>query len=855
MVNYRSTLLCFSLFLCSCLGSKYVSNPLVETGVSRNLALYRKSLISNINYTLFFDIPSEKTQEIPASEILSFQLSKLKAIQLDFKEDASKLKTLTVNGKKVTIDHRQEHLVIAAEHLKVGVNELKIDFIAGNGALNRNADYLYTLFVPDRARTVFPCFDQPDLKATYTLSLGLPKSWDALANAEIMDSTQTGMRKTLNYKPSDTISTYLFAFTAGNFKRAKGVSGRYTSDFLYRETDAEKIANSVTEVFRLHDAALKYLEKWTAIPYPFQKFGFAAIPDFQFGGMEHVGNIQYKSSALFLDESATKDQYNSRSNVISHETAHMWFGDMVTMNWFTDVWMKEVFANFMADKSTEALTGKDMFDLKFLVDHFTLAYGIDRTTGANPIRQDLDNLKDAGTLYGNIIYHKAPIMMRQLERLMGKDKFQEGVRAYLNRFRNSNASWPDLIGILDEYTPEDLQKWNKVWVNEPGRPIIDYKLETAGNKITRLTISQKPEYGSSRIWPQSFELKMFYPGTEKEITINLNASTVSVPQVVGLDAPDFLLFNSSGQGYGVWPSDKTMVTGIRNMNKPLNRATAYISSYENMLIGKAIKPLDALKLYVDALVWEKEELNVKLLSNYISSIYWGFISTDDRAIVATQIEHTLWNGIGQQPSPNTKKLIFKTYQDIFSSTEARDRIYAIWQSTSTIPGIKLTEDDYTSIAFSLALRDDNDKLILSKQLVKITNPDRRKRFEFIMPALSSNKAVRDQFFASLALKTNREKEANVGAALYYLHHPLRQSSSVEYLPKSLHLLSEIQSTGDIFFPQNWLQSTLGNYQSKEAADIVRKFLSEHPDYNPKLKAKILQTADNLFKAEAMLQAK
>ncbi|RZK76322.1 MAG: hypothetical protein EOO85_11650 [Pedobacter sp.] len=517
--------------------------------------------------------------------------------------------------------------------------------------------------------------------------------------------------------------------------------------------------------------------------------------------------------------------------------------------------MKEVFANFMADKSTEVLTGKDMFDLKFLVDHFTLAYGIDRTTGANPIRQDLDNLKDAGTLYGNIIYHKAPIMMRQLERLMGKDKFQEGVRAYLNRFRNSNASWPDLIGILDEYTPEDLQKWNKVWVNEPGRPIIDYKLETAGNKITRLTISQKPEYGKSRIWPQSFELKMFYPGTEKEITINLNASTVSVPQVVGLDVPDFLLFNSSGQGYGVWPSDKTMVTGIKNMNKPLNRATAYISSYENMLIGKAIKPLDALKLYVDALVWEREELNVKLLSNYISSIYWGFISTDDRAIVATQIEHTLWNGIGQQPSPNTKKLIFKNYQDIFSSTEARDRIYSVWQSTSTIPGIKLTEDDYTSIAFSLALRDDNDKLILSKQLAKITNPDRRKRFEFIMPALSSDKVVRDQFFASLALKTNREKEANVGAALYYLHHPLRQSSSVEYLPESLNLLSEIQSTGDIFFPQNWLQSTLGNYQSKEAADIVRKFLSEHPDYNPKLKAKILQTADNLFKAEAMLQAK
>ena len=121
-----------------------------------------------------------------------------------------------------------------------------------------------------------------------------------------------------------------------------------------------------------------------------------------------------------------------------------------------------------------------------------------------------------------------------------------------------------------------------------------------------------------------------------------------------------------------------------------------------------------------------------------------------------------------------------------------------------------------------------------------------------MPAVSSNLATRDAFFESLSLKVNREKEANVGAALYYLHHPLRQAGSLKYLPKSLELLSEIQTTGDIFFPQNWLQATLGNYQSKEAADIVRKFLNDNPNYNPKLKAKILQTADNLFKAEQLI---
>jgi aminopeptidase N len=856
MAIYRNAVYCLSLLLISCSGAKYLANPDVEVGVSRKLALFRKSILSNIHYKLSFNIPSEKSEDITATERLSFGLkSTTDPLQIDFKELPAKLKKVTVNGNIVQINHTKEHLILAKENLIKGDNIVDIEFIAGNGALNRNQDYLYTLFVPDRARTVFPCFDQPDLKATYTLTLQIPKTWNALANAEVMDSILQTSRKTLNYKVSDTISTYLFAFVAGNFSHTKGETGKFTSDFLYRETDTAKIKSSVGEIFELHDAALKYLESWTGIPYPFQKFGFVAIPDFQFGGMEHVGNIQYKSSALFLDAGSTKDQVNSRTNVISHETAHMWFGDMVTMNWFTDVWMKEVFANFMADKSTEKQTGKEVFDLKFLVDHFTLAYGVDRTTGSNPIRQELDNLKDAGTLYGNIIYHKAPIMMRQLERLMGEEKFQEGIREYLNKFRNSNASWPDLIGILDQYTPEDLQKWNRVWVNEPGRPLIDYKIETANNKITKLTVSQKAEYGRDRLWPQLVELKLFYPKDHKEITLNMNAASVNVPQAVGLNVPSFLLFNSSGQGYGVWPTDQVMLKQIKMMDKPLNRASAYISTFENMLVGRTLQPKEALTLFVDNLAYEQEELNVKLLSNYIGTIYWEFLTPKDRDEATAQLERSIWNAIGSRSSANIKKLLFKTYQDIYRSDDARNKLYGLWLNTTSIPGVKLTEDDYTSIAFSLAMRDDKDTTILKKQAARITNPDRKKRFEFIMPAVSSMQSVRDQFFKSLALKTNREKEANVSSALYYLHHPLRQATSTKYLPESLALLSEIQSTGDIFFPQNWLQATLGYYQSKEAYTIVQKFLSDNPGYNPKLRAKILQTADNLYKAQKLLNVK
>lgn len=854
MLNVRHLLPVFAAVLFSCSAIKSIPGPNPENGVSHQLASYRKGTISKVHYQLTLDIPAEKGEKIAAVEKVSFQLkSKKYPVQLDFREDPARIKSIAVNGNPIEILHVNEHILIGTKYLKLGANDVNLEFYAGDGALNRNADYLYTLFVPDRARTVFPCFDQPDLKAVYTLTLKVPSDWKAIANGGLKDSTLAGSRKTYHFNTSDTISTYLFAFAAGKFKSAKGEMDHLSANFLYRETDTAKINNSLSEVFKIHGSSLKFLENWTGIPYPFQKFDFVSIPDFQFGGMEHVGAIQYKESALFLDAGATKDQWNSRNNLIAHETAHMWFGDLVTMNWFTDVWMKEVFANFMADKSTEAITGKEVFDLKFLVDHFPAAYGVDRSIGANPIRQDLDNLKDAGTLYGNIIYHKAPIMMRQLERLMGKEKFQQGVREYLKKFSNGNASWPDLISILDKYADADLQEWNKVWVNDTGRPVVDYVLEQKDHKISRFKIQQKPEYGKGKIWPQLFEVSLHYPGAVKEFTVNLNAAEVDLKEVIGMEAPLFVQFNSSGQGYGLWPVDQGMFKSLYAINKPLDRASAYISLYENMLSGRSVKPAELLSLFSAGLDQEKEELNLKLISGYISTIFWEFTDANGRAQQAASLEQALWKAMLDQPSANHKKLLFKTYQDVFLSKEAGHRLYQIWKERKAPQGLKLSEDDYTALAFSLALREEDNSAILKEQLSRISNEDRRKRFEFIMPAVSSVPADRDAFFKSLELKANRAKESNVGVALYYLHHPLRQATSVKYLPKSLEMLSEIQTTGDIFFPQNWLSATFSNYQTEEAVQVVKNFLKAHPDYNPKLKAKILQSVDYLFRAERLLK--
>ncbi|MBO9660997.1 MAG: aminopeptidase, partial [Chitinophagaceae bacterium] len=478
-----------------------------------------------------------------------------------------------------------------------------------------------------------------------------------------------------------------------------------------RETDPGTNPDSI---FQAHTSALKFLEEWTGIPYPFQKIGFAAIPDFQYGGMEHPGAVLYKASSLFLKE-PTKDQLLSRQTLISHETAHMWFGDLVTMKWFNDVWMKEVFANFMADKVVEQRLGTETFQLKFVQDHYPAAYGVDRTAGANPIRQQLENLKAAGTMYGSIIYHKAPIMMRQLEARMGKDNFQKGIREYLKTYANSNATWNELINILAKYSKEDLYDWNRVWVNEPGRPVFDYKIKYDDNKIAELEMTQHPERGADRIWPQIVTVALIYPDSAHTVQINMNKAKLPIPELKGLNKPDWILFNADGMGYGLFPIDNEGRQKLWQLTNPVSRAAAAINLYENVLAGRTMSPTEYVTLLTEGLAVEKDETNLRLLSSYLGNLYWNFITPDKRTAIAPKLEEAFWTAMQTQANPGSKKVLFRAYQQIGITTAALSRLYEIWQTQQPPSGLRLAEDDYISLALTIALKNDTATSVLTRQ--------------------------------------------------------------------------------------------------------------------------------------------
>ncbi|GAB1856174.1 M1 family aminopeptidase [Flavobacteriaceae bacterium MHTCC 0001] len=850
MIKKLTAVVVVLLFFASC-NKKQELVSLLSPGISLDLATYRKQQVSDVVYTLLFHIPKDKNEAIASKLDLELQIHDLKhPLYLDFNVDSSHLKHVVVNSDTVPIDHQQEHLIITQEYLKQGENNIHVDFDAGELSLNKNENYLYTLLVPDRASTLFPCFDQPDIKAHYNLSISAPKDWEVLSSAYVDKRRSRDGFVNYTFETSDKMSTYLFSFVAGDFKQIVQVIDGVGMKMLYREDNADKIKASTDAIFKLHYDALVFLEGYANYEFPFQKLDFAAIPGFQYGGMEHVGAIQYRESSLFLDSTATQNKLLNRSRLIAHETAHMWFGDLVTMKWFDDVWLKEVFANFLADKITSESFPEVNHRLNFMVDNYLSAYSEDRTKGATPIKQHLDNLKNAGALYGRIIYNKAPIMMRQLEALVGKKAFRKGVRNYIKVYADSNADWSDLITILGGATPENLIQWSDIWVYKAGRPVISDAITYKNGDISSFYMYQKAENGESHVWRQKFKIGLIYEDCIRVIPVNLKARKQKISTLIGLPKSKSIIYNYDALGYGVFPIKHLDVTDIPAIKDEVARGYAYINLYENMLSGK-VNPEKVLEVLKSGISKEDNELILGVIQNEMSTIFWNYITEKQRTSLGSDLESVVWKRLQRkEDGSGIKKMLFDLYQDIAYSEDGKDRLYRIWNKLLKIEGLNLNTQDFTSLATTLVIyKHPKAATILQNALEQISNTDIKERFKFLLSPLSADESIRDNFVLSLKKPENREKERWVTTALHYINHPLRQDSSQKHLKLYLELLEEIQLTGDIFFPKSWLNATIGKYSSDYAHDALEHFLKENPDFPEVLKNKLLQSADGIYRAK------
>jgi aminopeptidase N len=260
-----------------------------------------------------------------------------------------------------------------------------------------------------------------------------------------------------------------------------------------------------------------------------------------------------------------------------------------------------------------------------------------------------------------------------------------------------------------------------------------------------------------------------------------------------------------------------------------------------------------IELCINALKTENDILNTQRILVRLNSIFWNFLTKEQRQVKADELESILRFHMNEATTLTNRSMFFRSLRSMILTENGYEWLKSIWMKTDSIKGLTLSERDYIAIASELALRGKNDsQKILTTQLNQISNPDRKLRFKFIMPSLSNESIIRDKFFELIKKEENRAVEPWVQSAVAYLHHPLRANESEKYIQPSLELLEEIQRTGDIFFPARFINATLSGYQSISARSIVNQFFDDYPNYSPPLKLKILQAADNLFRASAIV---
>jgi len=646
-------------------------------------------------------IAGQPTTGTQASPPASAQGAEIPPIILDWRkirghEEKSTISNVTINGRKVqsasfsssireeplaaggvrdesrtlNFAEHNEHLIFC-EGVVPGENVITLDFtspiLTSGSAITRYVDkedgseYIYSLFVPSDASTAFPVFDQPDLKARFTLSVKSPRNWTVVSNGSpssggIPNDKNRGSHTFIETQP---ISTYVFAFSAGEFAHFSEVSDKdaftelgmvaVTVTDLYqkmgthiyvRKSQAEKFKRHVAEVFRLNREAIKYFEEYFDYNFPFPKYDLVLIPEFPFGGMEHAGATFLRESAIIFPQEPTRNDHISRALLIFHEASHQWFGDTVTMRWFDDLWLKEGFATFTAYKAMERIMPEMMAWKVFYERVKQAAYQTDSTKGTTPIYQKIPNLSAAKSAYGNIVYNKAPAFLRQAEFYLGEDKFQAAVRAFLKKHEFGNAGWEDLVEEFADAAWFDarrgyhfrdkeafrtkeaeaaqrkyIREWASSWVSQPGLPTVRVRVggleKENANDLLSIRMDEEGATNGEPRWRQDTRMFIQVSGQSPQIfnrslppgwgeSQTLGSVLLSVPP----KSPVLVFPNYHDYGYGIFLLDEKsreyVLKNIQNEKDPFLRSMMWGALWDSVREGE-LDPREFVELVVRVL--------------------------------------------------------------------------------------------------------------------------------------------------------------------------------------------------------------------------------------------------------------
>jgi aminopeptidase N len=540
---------------------------------------------------------------------------------------AKRIINATLNGALVDVSNYDGESVFLKnlEAENTLVIEMEAIYSKTGEGLHRFVDpadgevYLYSQHQANDCRRTFASFDQPDLKATYEFTVIAPAKWEVISNSPVTERKDLGGDKhQWTYAKTQIFSTYLTCFVAGpyyfvtdEYKGEKTIPlGLYCRKSLAEHLDAE-------EFFLLTKQGFAFYEKEFGLPYPFEKYDQLCVAEFNAGAMENVGCVTFREDLVIYRSKVTESLYNWRANVILHEMAHMWFGDLVTMKWWNDTWLNESFAEWAAYyTSTNATKYKNSWT-EFTGARKNWAYRQDQLSSTHPIAVDMKNMEEVRTNFDGITYAKGASVLQQLVAHVGKENFFAGLKKYFAKHAWGNTVLKDLLVELEATSGRDLTAWTKTWLQTAGVNTFRPELKIADGKYSEIAVIQEvplvPE-GSKELRPHRmavglYDVKGGKLERRKSVELDVSGARTVIDGLAGEAVADLLLINDHDLTYGKIRFDETSIATLKkhlgDITDSLTRALCWSAAWDMHRDGE-LSATDYSEMVLNALGKENE---------------------------------------------------------------------------------------------------------------------------------------------------------------------------------------------------------------------------------------------------------
>ncbi|WP_411376369.1 aminopeptidase N [Arthrobacter sp. MPF02] len=590
----------------------------------RDEAAGRSALITTTSYDVSLDVRQAADPDVPGyttRSVINFTAAEPGASTfLDF--IGSSVHSVFLNGKGLRTEDVVDGSRIRLDNLQaenqVTVTGTALYSRSGEG-MHRFFDpadgqcYLYTQYEPADARRVFANFEQPDLKAVFTFHVMAPAEWQVASNGvETARTLLTSDPATArwDFAPTEPMSTYITSILAGPYFKAEDRWQATLDDGTHLDVPLAlycrgSMAESFDpdELFRLTKNGLDFFNRLFAFPYPWGKYDQAFVPEYNLGAMENPGLVTFTESYVFTSR-ATDAQYQGRANTLMHEMAHMWFGDLVTMQWWDDLWLKESFADYMGTLGVDRATDWDSAWVSFANKRKAWAYVQDQLPTTHPIVADIPDLEAAKQNFDGITYAKGASVLKQLVAYVGFDAFVAGSREYFRQHAYGNTTLSDLLAALGAASGRDLAGWARQWLQTSGISTLSLQLaEVEGNDdgaLGLVTIVQEavdPVTGRSEPRPHRLRLGLY--GFDESgalvrtdsLETDIAGDSTPVPELAGRPRPALLLLNDDDLAYAKVRLDPvslaTVLESLDRLSDPMARALCWTALWNATRDGES----------------------------------------------------------------------------------------------------------------------------------------------------------------------------------------------------------------------------------------------------------------------------